>query len=299
VAEALAMLSVREGLRLKTLWTVSLLAILAGALAWWSDADGTHAGRAKLVLEACLTGAGVLGAALIVLLSALSVSREIEQRIMYTLGTKPVPRWVLLAGKALGFWAVELLFIAGVVLWAMVLVRLVPLRPELRKESQVVVSGTWNDLRRNALVTREYVEAEGAERRLAMPRIKPGGSYSWTFSFDPAASGGEAVTVSILLSSTQTFEKHIRDVRVSAGYVGETPLYERTSVLPKDRPFEIHLDPVAAGKPGMLAVTLTAADASRGAPTLVAPASGAVRLGFVRDGFLSNLLKMFFSHAWT
>ena len=100
---AVAVLGFREGLRLKILWMVFALALIPGVLAYFSDGDGTHAGRARLILDTCLSTGEVLGAALIVLLAALSVAHEIESRIMHTLGTKPVPRWAILLGKALGF----------------------------------------------------------------------------------------------------------------------------------------------------------------------------------------------------
>ena len=56
---ALAVLAFREGLRLKVLWTVLLLSLLPGAIAYFSDADGTHAGRARLILNTCI-GSGEL-----------------------------------------------------------------------------------------------------------------------------------------------------------------------------------------------------------------------------------------------
>ena len=122
---ALAVLGFREGIRLKILWTVAVLAVITVMLAYFSDADGTHAGRAQLILNISLACGEILGAGLIVLLSALSVAREIESRIMHTLGTKPMPRWSILLGKALGFWAIDLLFAAGLLLFTAALVRAV------------------------------------------------------------------------------------------------------------------------------------------------------------------------------
>src|SRR5436190_11466531 len=64
---AVAVLGFREGLRLKILWTVTALALIPGFLAYFSDADGTHAGRAALILNYCLSTGELLGASLIVL----------------------------------------------------------------------------------------------------------------------------------------------------------------------------------------------------------------------------------------
>ncbi|MGD0093376.1 MAG: hypothetical protein ABSE73_25970, partial [Planctomycetota bacterium] len=47
---AVSVLAFREGVRLKILWTVLALALIPGILAYYSDADGTHVGRACLIL---------------------------------------------------------------------------------------------------------------------------------------------------------------------------------------------------------------------------------------------------------
>ena len=62
---AVAVLAFREGVRLKVLWTVFLLALIPGILAYYSDADGTHVGRASLILNYCLSAGEILGAVLI------------------------------------------------------------------------------------------------------------------------------------------------------------------------------------------------------------------------------------------
>lgn len=283
---AVAVLGFREGLRLKVLWTVAALALIPGLLAFFSDADGTHAGRAALILNYCLSTGELLGAMLIVLLSALSVAREIESRIMHTFGTKPVPRWTILFGKALGFWAIDLLFLLGLTLFTGILVRGVPMRPEAREPSKLFTTGTWEDLRRNALTTREYHEPGDAGSGGKMKMIKPGHAHTWRFEIDPGATR-EALAFRFQLSSTQTFAKHIEKMGIRIGYDGPAkPLYDQVLKVPQDRPFDLYLDPQSLSGPGTLAVTLTASEA-RNAPSVV----GTVKLGLADDGLIENLAK--------
>jgi len=285
---AVAVLSFREGLRLKVLYTVALLALLLGGLAFFTDADGTHAGRSFVILNYCLSSGEVLGAMLIVLLSALSVAREIESRIMHTFGTKPIPRWGILLGKTLGFWAIDLLFIAGLLAFTAVLVRAVPLRPEARSAGTLVKSGTWQDLRRNALTTREFEYAHN-ERGGAtkMKMIKPGAMHTWNFAVSPQFSRGEDVAVRLLFSSTATFASHIDGIGIKIGFDNETPLIHTVAKVPQDRPFELFLSPEQLNREGELRVMITAPMKGRNPPSIV----GGVKLGVAADGLSGNLVK--------
>lgn len=289
---AVAVLGFREGIRLKLLWTVLVLSVIPGALAYFSEADGTHAGRARLILDTCLSSGEVLGAALIVLLSALSVAREIESRIMHTFGTKPIPRWAILAGKTLGFWAVDILFLAGLALFTGALVRMVPLRNEARTGGSQVVSGDWEDLRRNTLTTRYYRNGDNEPEKAMYKFIAPGNTFQWNFTTDPAESKGDPLALRILISSTHTFASRIDDVKVVAGYAGKAPLIDRNMTILTERPLDLfleHKDIV----PGTLNVTITASTAGRYPPSIVAQRPRAVQVGITGDSFEMNMLKSF------
>ena len=310
---AVSVLGFREGLRMKVLWTVFALAVIPGTLAYFSDGDGTHAGRARLLLDACLSTGEVLGATLIVLLCALSLAREIENRIMHTLGTKPVPRWAILAGKALGFWAVDIMFLAGLTLFTGLLVWMVPLRAETRKIGTLVDSGTWTvplraetpkigtlvdsgtweDLRRNALITRTFIRADDEAEKPGFKFIKPGESFAWNFTLNPDSNRNDPLALRVLLSSTSTFASHINNVRLVVGYTGQTPFLDRVMTLPQDRPQELFIDPKYAAQGGVMSVSLTAEKPGRGVPSIVAQRPGAVELGVTADGFGANMLKSF------
>jgi len=291
---AVATLGFREAARMKLLWTVAIIAFIPGALAYFSDADGTHAGRARLILNVCLTCGEILGASLVVMLAALSVSREIESRIMHTLGTKPIPRFGILLGKALGFWAIDAIFLMGLVLFSGVLVRMVPLRAETRPKDELIVSGTWDDLYRNALVTRDLQSAGEPGQPAAAARhkfIKPAQTLEQKFQI----RGGEiseAAALRFQLSSTWTFDPIVRGVSIKAGYEGEPLLIDHPSItVPQDRPFELFLPQGALQKSGTLVVTLGAGQLQKDSPSLITSIPGGVQLGVVADGFAMNLLK--------
>ncbi|HEY3319341.1 MAG TPA: ABC transporter permease subunit [Planctomycetota bacterium] len=285
---AVATLAFREGLRVKVLWTVFALALLVGLLAYMSDGDGTHAGRAAVVLNYGLSAGEFLGASLIVLLSALSVAQEIESRIMHTFGTKPVPRWAILLGKALGFFALDVLFLLGVVAMTAVLVRAVPLRHETRLPGSMITSGTWSDLRRSALTGREYLLASNeASKYASMKIIRPGTANTWLFNIDPGALGAEELSLKFQISSTRTFASHIENLGFRIGYQDDAkPLLERTTSVPQDRPFELYFKPEEL-KAGTLAVTLSASPQGRLPPSVVA----GVKIGIPVDTLFSNLGK--------
>jgi len=288
---AVAVLAFREGVRLKVLWTVFLLALIPGVLAYYSDADGTHVGRASLILNYCLSAGEVLGAVLIVLLCALSVAREIESRIMHTFGTKPVPRWAILAGKAFGFWAIDLLFLLGVTVLAGVLVRAVPMRAETREANKLVPSGTWDDLHRNALTTRQYLLAdEEIGSSAAYKLIAPGKSRQWTYTLTRGMDRSEPLVLRFQVSSSEPFQSHLPGTKFVVAFEGApAPILTRTEAVPQDRPFDFFVEPKDVAREGKLVVTITAPELGRRPATLVV----AMRLGVPVDGFSSNLLKAF------
>ncbi len=296
---ALAALGFREGLRLKVLWTVLAIALVPGAIAFFSDADGTHAGRARLILGTCITSGELLGASLIVLLSALSVAREIESRIMHTIGAKPVPRWTILAGKALGFWAIDICFLLILTFYCAALVRAVPLRAEIRTQSNLEVSGSWDDLRRNALTTRIYNDSTVTSKsdfRIIRPGMKS------EFLFAAPTEGSEKLQRSLRFSigSNNSFLPHIPDVHITAFVPGKAAFLDRTETIPQGRPFEFFLDPEKTPA-GEIRVTLGAsphAPNSKFPPiSLIVARSSGVRMGFAADSFSVNLAKSFFMMA--
>ncbi len=292
---ALAVLGFREGLRQNVLWMMFALAGVAGIMAFLSDADGTHAGRARLIIDTCFSTGEVLGASLIVLLSALSVSREIESRIMYTLGTKPVPRWTILLGKALGFWGVQVVFAVVLTLFAGILVRAVPQRAENRRASALVDSGTWDDLRRNALITRTYEgPAEFSDKANSFVFIKPSETRTFVFDVNRARLRGEALQLRFQLTSNLTFSPQIPDMLLRVGYPNETPLIDRHFFAQQDHAFDLYVLNSQLKEQGSLQVTLGPSTKEGFKCTVLVSRAHGLALGYAADGAVANLTKSCF-----
>lgn len=292
---AVAVLAFREGLRQKVLWTVLALAFIPGLLAYGSDADGTHVGRARLVLTFCIGAGEVLGAGLVVLLCALSVSREIESRVMHTFGVKPIRRWAILLGKALGFWCIDLLFVALLVVFTGTLVRLIPLRAESRAPTGLATSGTWDELRQNALTTRVYHYAEGeAAAKSKFKLLQTGKHGVWEFALSPEIlHPTEPLSLRLQLTSTQMFASYIDNVTIRVTEAGNpAPLFERTERVPQDKPFDIFIARDRVDPSGKLRVDvlnpLPVNPKGRSASMVAA-----VKVGQAKDGLAGNLAKAF------
>ena len=298
---ALAVLGFREGLRQNVLWMMFGLALIAGLLAFWSDSDGTHVGRARLIVETCFSVGEVLGASLIVLLAALSVSREIESRIMYTLGTKPVPRWAILAGKALGFWCVELVFALALTVFTGLLVRAIPLRPESRPSVKVTdnvnagdADQSWELLRRKALTTRIYRLPQNASGKPAsLTFIKAGEQQNFDFAVERSELRGEALELKFQLASSMAFAPQIGDLLLKVGYEGKPPLIDRTMTVASDRPFNIFVNEADVQNSGALRVTIGASAMDKYKSSVIVPRLHGVRAGLAIDGLAANLSKSF------
>ena len=61
--------------------------------------------RDKVVRGVGLGGISVIGAIIAIFLGVGLVWKEIERKTIYTLASKPLPRWQILLGKYLGLWA--------------------------------------------------------------------------------------------------------------------------------------------------------------------------------------------------
>lgn len=70
----------------------------------------------KVVRGVALGGVSLLGAIIAIFLGVGLVYKEIEKKTIYTLASKPMPRWQLLLGKYLGLWltlAVEIVLLTA------------------------------------------------------------------------------------------------------------------------------------------------------------------------------------------
>ena len=112
---AVASNTFREAVRDKVLYSILFFAaiLLLASLGMREVALGD---RDKVVRGVGLGGISVIGAIIAVFLGVGLVWKEIERKTIYTLASKPLPRWQILLGKYLGLWitlAVEVAILTG------------------------------------------------------------------------------------------------------------------------------------------------------------------------------------------
>lgn len=332
---AVAVLSLREGLRQKVFWTAAFLLLFPALIAWAAEADGTYAGRMRVVTTTCLGCGEALGAAVIVLLAAFSVAGEIESRVMNAFGVKPLPRYVLLLGKACGFFGVQVLFLLYTGLCTYVLVRGELWREPTRKpEVLQKAAEDWPELERRTLTTHRFRPAEplppaaasvvvsaiGGEnstrktgkkkKKLGGVLLRPGESRTWRAPLPPETGTDGAVVRLKFFSGVMSASNLVADLTVNTVPARRAgPLYVRRGAkLPQGRPADLFFD--AAQLRGARALEVTIGTPKSGtspfavfrrkkmrAGPLFVPGGKGVLLGVPRDGFVVNLGKALFLTA--
>ncbi len=96
---AMFVTSFREIARGGSLWVALVAGIALAAGAPLLEAEGGAPARVKMIASLTSAVAALVGTLLAVVLPALSFSREMETRSIYVTATKPVPRWIVFAGK--------------------------------------------------------------------------------------------------------------------------------------------------------------------------------------------------------
>jgi ABC-type transport system involved in multi-copper enzyme maturation permease subunit len=106
---SIALFTFREGLRKKTLIGFLILSILVifGSMfmtAMMYDTSGTVATDVdiKLIKDICITAVSIFGVLIAIFISASVVPSEIENKVVYTVLSKPVRRFQYLLGKFVG-----------------------------------------------------------------------------------------------------------------------------------------------------------------------------------------------------
>jgi hypothetical protein len=100
---AVAINTVKQALRMKVAVVfIVLLALMLGALGITSTGDGTLKGRLQTFVSYGLSLTSLLLCLLTIIITVYTLTNDIKQRQIYTVITKPVRRFELIAGKLLG-----------------------------------------------------------------------------------------------------------------------------------------------------------------------------------------------------
>ena len=101
---AVASNTFREAIRDKVLYSIIFFAVLL-LLASLGMREVALGDRDKVVRGVGLGGLSLVGGIIAIFLGVGLVWKEIERKTIYTLASKPLPRWQILLGKYFGLWA--------------------------------------------------------------------------------------------------------------------------------------------------------------------------------------------------
>ncbi len=101
---AVASNTFREAIRDKVLYSIIFFAVLL-LLASLGMREVALGDRDKVVRGVGLGGISLVGGIIAIFLGVGLVWKEIERKTIYTLASKPLPRWQILLGKYFGLWA--------------------------------------------------------------------------------------------------------------------------------------------------------------------------------------------------
>ena len=120
---AIAAYTWKEGIRKKTLIGFLLLSLLVifGSTFMTAFMANTTAGaetevQTKIIKDICVSAIAIFGVLITIFISASVVPTELENKVVYTILSKPIRRYQYLAGKFLG---VQLIVIANLVLMSL------------------------------------------------------------------------------------------------------------------------------------------------------------------------------------
>ncbi|MFZ5479913.1 MAG: ABC transporter permease [Myxococcota bacterium] len=100
---AVATNTFREAVRDKVLHSILFFAALLMIVSLGMR-EITIGDQAKVVRGVAMGGISLMGAIIAIFLGVGLVWKEIERKTIYTLASKPIPRWTLLLGKYCGLW---------------------------------------------------------------------------------------------------------------------------------------------------------------------------------------------------
>ncbi len=147
----------------------------------------------------CLFAAGLVVTVVIIMVACTNLPREIENRVIYTVTTKPVTRLEIVLGKVMGFAAVSfwILLIMGVFSLAYL--------NWLDHRARTVIRAQLdsNDIPLTSRVTAEYYSRHGTlhsrvfgtPQRLSFLAAEPTGPDDWWIPADPKLGGEGSIVV--------------------------------------------------------------------------------------------------------
>jgi hypothetical protein len=165
-AGAIASVCFRQSIRRRVLWITPLVIVgVVVVTQFQKPIDAQDAVRQTT--QYCLFATGLLVSLVTIILACTNLPQEIENRVIYTVATKPVTRLEIVVGKVMGFAHISfwILFIMGAFTWGYLSIRDWRLRSEITAR---LSSGMVDEISRPTL---EYYRDRGTlhARQLGIP----------------------------------------------------------------------------------------------------------------------------------
>lgn len=218
---AISSVSFRESIRRRVLW-ITPLAILGVIVVSQLQRPLDEQDAVRQTIKFCLFATGLIVAVTTIILACTNLPREIENRVIYTVVTKPTTRLEIVLGKVLGFAKISLLIllIMGAFTWAYLGLRASAMQRDIaqRLQSGVVPASSVATLKyyqdAGLLSAKTLETADGLQMFARLPdgasprRYFPGGgegSFLVPFTVDPEqlrpSPGGEPGESGLLIQA--------------------------------------------------------------------------------------------------
>ncbi|MFI5379125.1 MAG: ABC transporter permease [Tepidisphaerales bacterium] len=157
--------------------------------------------------NACLFAAGLLVTVVIIMVACTNIPREIENRVIYTVTTKPVTRLEIVLGKVMGFSAVSFWILVIMGVFALAYLNWL----DHRARHIIHVQLEANEIPRTSRVTAEYYDRHGTlhsrvfgiPQRLTFLATEPRGPDDWWIPADPKSGGEGSIVVPFLVDESK------------------------------------------------------------------------------------------------
>jgi hypothetical protein len=306
---------------------IAMLVVLLPLMSLYMVGDGTLLGRLQTFVSYGLSLTSMLLSLFTIVVSTYTLTSEIDQRQIYSLITKPVTRFQLLAGKLLGVLVIDavllVLFAGSIYLMAVNIPRFTTTATEqdrMKASTQFFTARTTlKPIIDHAAIQKEVDESYEKlvksdptvkdipvlkakdelrkQKELARRAIAPGGQLIWTFSDIKTAGPDDVIFLRYKLeSSVEGPEAPVEGRWYLGRYMkDESGARIMSSVLPIERSDAVrtvHEVPISAGvvgESGGLSVVYLSSPANRS--TIIFPLENGLQILYKSGTFDGNYLR--------
>ena len=228
----------KEAVRNKILFIFIILSLIAICSSIFMPVIGDGGEKISIIESMCLRTITFFGMLAAILLSASSIPTDIENKLLWTITTKPISRSKLIFGKIIGF-----IYIVGLLLLIMgsasyVLIKFTALRQDAQNRKQLQARVRFNPVELE-------VTGKSAKKIGNFQWIKGGGKGASKWEFKGLYSRKMPDKFEIELKMfMQTPKRHTRRIPVNVKIINPNTGHAQTEVikLPNNKPVSLILD---------------------------------------------------------